>query len=69
MIDSIFFFLHILRMYGQNLTKCSNFGGISSLTSDKAALKRLKNLYIRLLALNRLHFANWLDLLHSCRYQ
>ena len=50
MNDSIicFFLLHILRMNGQNLTKCSNFGGIPPLTSELAALERLKNLYISL---------------------
>ena len=52
MIDSmICFFLHILRMYGQNLTKCSNFGGIPPLTSELAAIERLKFFYISLLAL------------------
>ena len=49
MIDStICFLLHILRMNGQNLTKYSNFGGIPPLTSELAALERLKNLYISL---------------------
>ena len=32
-------------MNGQNLNKCSNFGGIPPLTSELAALERLKNLY------------------------
>ena len=48
MIDSIFFLLPILSMNGQNLTKCSYFGGIPPVTSELAALERLKNLYISL---------------------
>ena len=49
MIASIMCFLrHILRMNRQNLTKCSNFGGMPPLTSVLAAIERLKNLYIRL---------------------
>ena len=47
MIDSVIcFLLHIFRMNGQNLTKYSNFGGIPPLTSELAALERLKNLYV-----------------------
>ena len=44
----VVFLLHILRMNGQNLTKFSNFGRIPPLTSELAALERLKNLYVSL---------------------
>ena len=69
MIDSIIcccFLLHIVRMNGKNLTKCSNFGGIPPLTSELAALERLKKSIYKLVSL---HFANLLGLLHFCWYQ
>ena len=50
MVDSTisFFFAPYLKMNGQNLTKCSNFGRTPPLTSELAAFERLKNLYVSL---------------------